>query len=214
MLLNMNEPYWFHVHTNVTDGALSIEEIYKLAKGRDVKTLVFLEPISREPTYDVSAFETEVRLYAEEFAIDTLVGFEAKILPDGELDIDPEDFKCADLIGISEREFPENLTLFMDAWEEVMEEVTTWCRKKPAVWVHPGLFFRKYRLIDSYFEEYKMLLEKAHAKGVYLEYNLRYNLMERSLLGQFPHITGIDLLQESDITRWEHSLAKEMMASA
>ncbi|MCB1148755.1 MAG: PHP domain-containing protein [Chlamydiia bacterium] len=210
----MNEPYWFHVHTNVTDGSLSIEEVFKQAHARGVKTLVFLEHIRREPTYDVSGWETEVRLFAEEYRLDTLVGFEAKILPEGELDIDPEDFERADLIGIAEHGFPENLTLFMDAWEEVMDDAATWCKKKPAVWVHPGLFFRKYRLIESHFDEYKMLLQKAHERGVHLEYNLRYNLMERSLLGEYPHLTGIDLHQESDIARWEQFAAKEMMASA
>jgi len=87
-------------------------------------------------------------------------------------------------------------------------------KEKDVVWVHPGLFFRKNRLMVSHQEEYQQMLKKAMDSGIHLEYNLRYNLLERPLHMDYPYILGLDAHCEEDIVRWEHFNAQEVMTSA
>ncbi len=214
MLSNLTEPYWFHLHTTYTDGLLTVEDYFKLARKYGIQTLVFLEHIRREPDYDVHAFVSEVRCMAETFNMQAHIGFEAKILEDGELDISPEHIECADIIGIAEHGFPPNFTLFMTAWAEAMEIAKDLTQTKDVIWVHPGLFFRKNRLMMTHKEEYVQMLNHAMEMGIHLEYNLRYNLMEKPLHTQFPHILGIDAHNEQDIARWETFNVQEIITSA
>jgi len=214
MLSNLSEPYWFHLHTTYTDGVLSVEDYFKAARQYGINSLVFCEHIRRNPDYDVTALIQEVKLCAAEYQMQAHVGFEAKILEDGELDISPEHLELAEVIGVAEHGFPPNLTLFMTAWEEVMESMKEVAKEKDVIWVHPGLFFRKNRLMMTHEEEYHQMLKKAVEYGIHLEYNLRYNLIEKPLYLKYPHILGLDAHSEEDITRWEHFNAQEVISSA
>lgn len=214
MLANLAEPYWFHLHTTYTDGVLSVEDYFKAAHQYGINTLIFCEYIRRNPDYDVHALVQEVKQCAEDYRMRAHVGFEAKILEDGELDISPEHMELAEVIGIAEHGFPPNFTLFMSAWEEVMLSMKEVAKKKDVVWVHPGLFFRKNRLMMTHQEEFHQMLKKAIDCGILLEYNLRYNLIEKPLHLEYPHILGLDAHSEEDIVRWEHFNAQEVISSA
>jgi len=192
-------PYFFHLHTNYTDGQPQVSEYYKLARERNVKQVIFLEHIRRSPDYDVEKFISEVR---KETDLQVVVGFEAKILPDGTLDIAQEQFDAADIIGIAEHGFPDDVDLFIQSWEKVM--AFSGYQEKSFVWVHPGLYFQKRRLLNSYWEKYLEMIDIAIEKGVFIEHNLRYNLIPPQLLDRFPNdrtVIGFDSHNAEDISK-------------
>ncbi len=214
MLSYSQHSYWFHLHTNATEGPLSVEDYFKMSQQYGVEELIFLEHISRTPQYDVEEYSSSIKQFSQNYNIKARVGFEAKILEDGELDILDKHLEIADVIGIAEYDFTPNFTLFMTAWKEVIDFAKSLTPEKEVVWVHPGLFFRKNRLMITHKQEYQQLLRHALESGVQLEYNLKYNLLERPLHLQFPHVLGLDACQEEDIIRWENALAAAMISSA
>lgn len=214
MLSNLTEPYWFHLHTNTSKGDLSVEDFFSAARQYGINTLIFCEHVSRNQTYDFKALKHEVKQCADDYQMKAEVGIEAKILEDGELDCLQEHLELADVIGLSEHGFPPNFTLYMTAWEEAMLSMKEVAKEKDVVWLHPGLFFRRNRLMLTHAEEYHQMLKKALDYGIHLELNLRYNLMEKPLHLDYPHILGIDAYNLDDIARWEHFNAQEVISSA
>ncbi len=203
-LSDSKRTYWFHLHTDYTDGFLTVEDYFKMAKQHSVEELIFLEHIRRQPNYDVDEFVNTVKNHSKEYHIKSRVGFEAKILEDGTLDISDEHLELSEIIGIAEHGFPANTALFISAWEKAINFANkNILPQKEVVWVHPGLFFRKNRLLTTYQKEYHQMLRHALDKGVQLEYNLKYQLFEGSKL---PHVLGIDAHRKSDIERWEKHL--------
>jgi histidinol phosphatase-like PHP family hydrolase len=84
----------YHIHTNITDGSLSPEQIINLSKKLDVK-IAITEHITRHPTYNW--FELRDRI--KELDKNVLVGVEAKIIAaDGSLDVSDEILTEADLV--------------------------------------------------------------------------------------------------------------------
>ena len=145
MLSHSQHSYWFHLHTDAAGGQLSVEDYFKMSQHYGVEELIFLEHISRNPQYDIEDFAASIKQFSHDYNIEARVGFEAKILEDGELDILDKHIELADVIGIAEHDFPPNLTLFMTAWKEAMDFAKSLTASKEVVWVHPGLFFRKKR---------------------------------------------------------------------
>ena len=79
--------YLFHLHTTSTDGELTVRQYFEYASQQRIQRLIFLEHIRRNPQYDVEAFVGEVKENSQRCRIPAVVGFEAKLLPDGRLDI-------------------------------------------------------------------------------------------------------------------------------
>lgn len=198
--------YWFHLHTHYTDGVLSVEDYFKMAKIRGIEELIFLEHIRRKPSYDVEEFVEIVKNNAKKYQIHSRVGFEAKIIEDGTLDISDEHLELSEIIGIAEHGFPSNSALFLSAWKKAMDFAKDLLPKKEVVWVHPGLFFRKNRLLISHQQEYHHMLNYALDQGIQLEYNLKYKLFETPNHQKIPYVLGIDAHRESDIRLWEKYL--------
>lgn len=170
--------YLFHLHTAYTDGQVPVQAYFDLAVRTRLERLIFLEHIRAAPRYDVAQFVAEVRGCAAAAGVEALVGFEAKVLPGGALDISPSHLNEADVLGIAEHGFPADL----DLWRSSMRQALSGAYgDKPVVWVHPGLWLKKQGLLEAQAAEYQSLLALAQAVGVKVEANRRYGLVPAHL---------------------------------
>jgi histidinol phosphatase-like PHP family hydrolase len=149
-----NCKYLFHIHTVHTDGFLSVRDYFDFAGSVGIERVIFLEHIRRRPTYDTAEFARQVRECSAASGIPACVGFEAKLLADGRLDIAPEAIELADVIGIAEHGFPPDFTLLRDAFSRAVEDCRDLVYCKEIVWAHPGLWLKKDNLINIYINNY------------------------------------------------------------
>ena len=92
----MNNDY--HIHTNVTDGESSPEEIVNIARQLKIATIAFTEHISRNPTYDWIEFRRRIKDLNSE-GIGVLIGVETKVLDSaGTLNVSDEILDKADVV--------------------------------------------------------------------------------------------------------------------
>jgi len=165
----------FHCHTHHTDGVPSVADYLRYAAEHGLDRVVFLEHIRRTPSYDVAAFVEEIRAEGERHGVPAVVGFEAKVLPGGALDLAAEHAALAEVVGIAEHGFPDKPALWHDS---LAAAFATWGAAGPtAVWVHPGLWLKKTRRLDSHRADYEALIAEAQAAGVLVERNHRYRLL-------------------------------------
>ena len=88
----------YHIHTDVTDGEIKIEEIIKEAKRLGIKRIAITEHISKNPTYNWFEFRDRIKKIKIQ-GINILVGVEAKVLnKEGELNVSNKILKEADII--------------------------------------------------------------------------------------------------------------------
>lgn len=193
--------YWFHLHTNATDGTLLVSDYVARAALAAVPALIFLEHIRRCPSYDTQAFVSTVRRECARDGITGLAGFEAKLLPDGNLDIADADLMRADVIGIAEhgwRGGPAQLE------ETLLRCIARYQPSCPLVWVHPGSSQPRFRPGQDLSEAYVKLLRVVSGLGVWIERNIRYQLPSRDVCDSLPSgciVTGVDCHTEEDLRR-------------
>jgi len=77
----------FHFHTTYTDSSLSIEDYFYWAKEREISILIFCEHVKKNLNYSFDKFVKEINSMSKKYKIKYLLGVEAKLLPNGELDI-------------------------------------------------------------------------------------------------------------------------------
>lgn len=198
--------YIFHIHTRYTDGKLDVRDYFEFAKARGAERLLFLEHIRRTPTYDVARYLGEVRENAERYGIATRVGFEAKHLPEGRLDISDEHLAAADLIGVAEHGYPPEATFEMwrDSFLSLLDALSPLTSEKPFVWVHPGLWLKKRKALEQKRSDYIELLRTAERKGFWVEGNMRYGLLPDSVEGEVPSagiVRGVDAHSSAELER-------------
>lgn len=192
----------FHLHTRFTDGELSVRDYFEFANAHAIDNLVFLEHIRRQPTYAVEAFVNEVQAEEGRSRVRAFVGFEAKVLLDGTLDISDEHFRQADVIGIAEHGFPNNPTLLTECMLRVFDACRAWRGRKHFVWVHPGLSLRDAPENTAVANSMGCLVEQARRCGVRIERNMRYNLVSEDIARRLlPEelVIGVDAHKWSDL---------------
>ena len=197
--------YLFHFHTTFTDGQLAVEDYFSFAVRHGVDSLVFLEHIRKKPTYDVEALFAEVKCFSEKTAMRSSVGFEAKLLPGGDLDIDDRDLERADVIGIAEHTFPDDSDLLKSSFFRALDRAREH-QEKTFVWVHPGLWFQKRGISPGEYGFYWSMLKKAQDCDVKIERNLRYRLVGDKVLPQISPesiVLGADAHNVTDLKSWE-----------
>lgn len=191
----------FHCHTQYTDGQPTVDDYVRYAAEHGIERVVFLEHIRRAPSYDVPAFADEVRASGARHGVPVAVGFEAKVLPGGDLDIADEHLVLAEVIGIAEHGFPDDAAL----WEQSLRhafEIHGGHAERPAVWVHPGLWLKKTRRLDALRDVYVDLIGAAQAAGVLVEQNARYGLLtdaNRGLVRPESLVRGADAHRLADV---------------
>ncbi|MDF2626482.1 MAG: hypothetical protein K0R39_313 [Symbiobacteriaceae bacterium] len=173
--------YLFHVHTPYTDGQVPVRAYFDLAVRAGLDRLIFLEHIRAAPRYDVTQFVAEVRGCAAACGVEALVGFEAKVLPGGALDISEEHLALAEVLGIAEHGFPADFDLWRASIRRALDASYG---SRPVVWVHPGLWLKKHGLLEAREQEYLALLALAQGAGVKVEMNRRYGLVPGHLAGE------------------------------
>jgi DNA polymerase (family 10)/putative hydrolase len=170
--------------------------------------VVFLEHIRRKPDYDVERFSAEVKL-AGRGSVRTVLGFEAKLLPDGSLDISEDMLGGAAVIGIAEHGFPNDAGLLRESLCKVVATYPLRWPRVTFVWVHPGLCYRKHHP-DSDEKDFLRMLTKASAAGVLIEQNRRYGLVTPATAAKLPIsslVTGADAHSLSDLQGWATQVA-------
>lgn len=192
----------FHCHTNHTDGQPSVEDYVCYAAEHDIDRIVFLEHIRRTPSYDVPAFVDEARASGARHGMPVAVGFEAKVLPGGALDIADKHLALTDVIGIAEHGFPDDAALWDVSLRRAFETHGAHAAERPAVWVHPGLWLNKTRRQVALREAYVDLLGAAQRAGVLVEQNARYRLLaedDLALVRPDALVRGADAHRLADI---------------
>lgn len=174
--------YLFHLHTSYTDGRVSVREYFELAAARRLDRLLFLEHIRAEPRYDVRQFAEEVGECSAAFGVPALVGFEAKLLPGGALDVAEEHAAMAEVIGLAEHGFPADYALWHASLRQALQTYAGRWRDKHLVWVHPGLWLKRQGLLETHEQEYRELIGLAQALGIKIERNRRYGLLPSQIL--------------------------------
>jgi histidinol phosphatase-like PHP family hydrolase len=208
--------YLFHVHTPYTDGRLTVAEYVDFAERSGADVVVFLEHIRRDPRYNVGRFCEEVRRAGDGGAVETVLGFEAKILPDGTLDIGDQLLNQAAVIGIAEHSFPEDPDLLREAFLQV---AATYPRRWPKVdfiWVHPGLWYVKRRLTAGEDPRYRDMLRAARAAGIFIEKSLRWGVVDAATAATLPPeslVVGADAHTLPDLERWVAHYAGALAAT-
>jgi len=200
--------YLFHLHTDLTDGRLSVRDYFDHARRLGVERLIFLEHVRRTPSYDVSRFVAVVREHAEAYGLPAFIGFEAKLLPDGGLDIGDEDLDRAEVIGIAEHGFPDDPAVLEAAFLGAVDAYRR-LADKAIVWVHPGLWFRKRQRVPDAEPTFRRMLDYARDAALFIEKNLRYDLVSDTILAEIPVervVVGADVHSAADLECWRHAV--------
>ena len=205
--------YLFHLHTHLTDGHLSVKEYFEFAREKNIDRLIFLEHIRREPTYCPKLFAEDIKKEESRTGIQAFVGFEAKLLPEGRLDISEEHLALADVIGLAEHGFPAGFKIFHNAFIQAIQHYRNHYPDLPMVWAHPGLWYRKNRCFIERQSDYIHMLQHAQNKGVLLEHNLRYQLVPENMLQLIDCdslVFGIDAHHSSDLIDKHPNIIKHL----
>jgi putative hydrolase len=205
--------YLFHFHTRATDGRSDIEDYVACARAHGAERLILLEHIRRRPSYDVAAYNHRARAAAAGGGLELHLGFEAKLLPDGTLDITPEDAARAEVLGLAEHGFPEDLALLVTAFRTAAASCRAAYPDKQIVWVHPGLWLKKRRRLDAERELYLELLADAQNLGLRIERNRRHGLIPDDLLAAVRPDHLVDGLDAHSVAEMAAAIAHPPLAS-
>lgn len=173
------EKYLFHFHTDFTDGKVTIPEYFQFAVRFGVNRLIFLEHIRKIPSYFVDVFIDQIDRYSKRYGLPYSIGFEAKLLPNGDLDISNENIEIADVIGMAEHGSLSDLCQMKKALYQAIEKYSYLAQTKEIVWVHPGLFLKKNNLLIDEADWYTHTLQHAVKMGFRIENNLKYQLVNK-----------------------------------
>lgn len=199
----LEEPYLFHLHTRYTDGQLDAIDYFRFAKEHGVKTLVFTEHVRRDLKYDFSAFVSEIRTIALDYPeVKAVIGAEAKILPEGELDISEETLKQIDVLCFACHGFPDDNALYLRSFRNLLTS-GEW-KDKIRVFVHPGRYLKRRRIEDpEMWNALNELLLLGADNSVFIEENKRENLPpEIQVVPEEWRIVGYDIHHESGLENW------------
>jgi len=172
----------FQIHTRLTDGEATIDDIVSHAEQLGLQEIAFTEHVRRESTH-FAEFATAVRQARQRTSLQVYLGVEAKALDDqGSLDAPPTALGEVDLVLGSVHRFPVGSGEFMSAeafeYAEAARRERTLAlaliRHAPiTVLAHPGgMCQRAFGTFPvDYLEE---LMQAALERGVAIEINTAY----------------------------------------
>jgi len=159
----------WHIHTNYTDGKNSVFEYCKRALEMGIPLLAFTEHVRRELSYDFNQFLADIEKARQEFNLIILSGCEAKVLPDGELDVKQWILKKVDYVIFAFHSFPKDIDLYIESLKSVLRNSYV------NAWAHPGEFLSRHDLElpeKDLIEIFKLMREQ----DVLLEINRKYSV--------------------------------------
>ncbi len=192
------KPYLFHLHTTFADGKLTVENYFSWTRRSNYTNLIFLEHVKRYPSYSTQQYIDEIKRCRDQFEISSSIGFEARLLETGELDISDSDLKLADVVGMAIHGFSGNRIELFRAFTEAIKKYS----HKRLVWVHPGSWFKRNGTLLKEGVLYMNMIWYAVERGIYIERNLRWNLPPQKLVGMIPQkrlVIGIDSHTREDL---------------
>jgi histidinol phosphatase-like PHP family hydrolase len=192
--------YLFHIHTDWTDGKSTLADYCIAAKEIGFQSMILLEHVRRECTYDFRAFLRMVEEQRSAHAMNILVGAEAKILPDGFLDISEAVLSDIQVLGIAEHSFRGDVNMLVHALGRAFESYRG--AEFARVWVHPGLRLLQWQPMSPQFFQEAMRLALEHE--LYVEINLRYNLPPEPFISFIPSskaVVGVDAHSVDEVKR-------------
>jgi DNA polymerase (family 10)/putative hydrolase len=158
----------WHIHTIYTDGKSNVSEYCKKAVELDVPLLAFTEHVRKDLDYDFNNLLDDIEKAREEFDMIILSGCEAKVLPDGDLDVEDWILKEVEYSIFAFHSFPKDIDLYLKCLKNVLkiECINTWA--------HPGLLLENYdlRLPENELIEIFKLMRKY---DVLFEINRKYS---------------------------------------
>jgi histidinol phosphatase-like PHP family hydrolase len=173
----------YHIHTNYTHGQNSVYEIAAYCKKLNIKELAITEHIRLHCTYKFDALREDILKAAKKYGIKIFIGVEAKILPEGLLDVPRNLFPKVDLVIGSVHSWPADISL---------ENAYKLLVKSPATIIgHP-------QIVNE--EIIKLLIE--HKKVMEISYKYPLSSSQLRLIQKFPKLRlslGADAHQLSDI---------------
>lgn len=192
----LKKRYLFHLHTTYTDGNINVQDYFEFAIDHNIKTLIFTEHVRKNLDYSFNLFVDEIHEKSKQYpSVNAIIGAEAKILPDKQLDISDDIYDKIDLLAVACHGFPENVDLYFD----VLHHVLSQRREKVTVFVHPGRYLKK-RKINNQYLSLQIIIDEAVVQGIYIENNKRENLPDRSVnIPEENEITGFDIHGEKEL---------------
>jgi histidinol phosphatase-like PHP family hydrolase len=197
--------YWSHLHTVYSHGVATVRDYFDAARELQIDQLIFLEHTRLAPTYDTAAFIGEVRDEAAVAGVEAYVGFEAKILPGGRLDISDEVLETAQAVGIAEHSYPGDANALALDFARLVSEVTRSFPQQTFIWVHPGSWLVRHgKKVDG--PAFTAMRDAASSAHVRIERNLKYDLVPAEiyrLLAADATVFGLDAHSIDDAhERW------------
>jgi len=172
--------YFFHFHTNFTDGKSSFEEYCNFAEKEGFRVLIVLEHVRKTLSYDFNQLISAIEEQRRERNLELLVGVEAKVLPDGCLDVGEDVLRLVDVVGIAEHGFLGDASALSKALIKAFNTYKS--ERYVIVWVHPGTKLLK--LENSSMKLYTETIQIAKNLGIFIEHNLRYQLPPDDVLSK------------------------------
>lgn len=190
----LGKKYLSHVHTTYTDGINSVEDYCNWASDHNYDAVVFSEHVRKNLSYDFSRYIQDIDNVRQKFpSLEIWRGIEAKVLPDGLLDIPDDILHNIDVLFFACHAFSGDVEIYKKAFLKVFQD-KKW-KNHSRVWAHPGLYFKNRDTVRDSGTILAELIETATAEDVFIENNLRYNALPRHLLSacdQSMIITGYD----------------------
>ena len=90
---NSPKALW-HVHTSYTDGKCSVKDVFDIASDRGIEFICFIEHIRSFPTYSPENLKHEITKYSSKKGIQAILGFEAKLLHNGNISIPEQELNA------------------------------------------------------------------------------------------------------------------------
>ncbi|MCS3901431.1 PHP domain-containing protein [Methanococcus voltae] len=182
----------WHVHTNYTDGKNTVKDLCEKATTLNIPLIAFTEHVRKNLNYDFNDFLTDIDTCKNEFPdLIILSGLEAKVLPDGTLDVLDDILNTVDYPIFAYHGFPKDITTYLETLNGIVSKSKF--AKRLNTWAHPGLFFQKNpNLLNELDEDIlKEIFITMKKNKILLEINSKYNL---------PYQNWINLAKNEDIS--------------
>lgn len=181
----------WHIHTSHTDGLSTVEEYCQKAMELGIPLLAFTEHVRHSLNYNFEELLSEIDDAKEKFPdIIILSGCEAKVLPDGTLDVDDEILNVVDYPVFAYHSFPKDVPL-------IVNTVLTVIRDYPInAWAHPGFFIQKHNLTLSN-DDLNTIFEEMVKSKILLEINRKYAVPTHQWL-DLAKMKGVVTVKGSD----------------
>lgn len=159
----------WHIHTSYTDGNNSVFEYCEKAIEVGIPLLTFTEHVRKNLNYDFNSFLNEVEKAREEFDLIILSGCEAKVLPNGELDVEEWILREVDYPIFAFHSFPEDIDIYAESLKSVLRNGYV------NAWAHPGIFLSRNSL-ELPEKDLIYIFELMGKQDVLLEMNRKYSV--------------------------------------